>query len=152
MIQKGKPPKIFLDTSVIIAAVLSRTGGARELFYLGEAGILHLCVGENVLRECEAVIRRKIPSSLPTLARLLETGLVETSPAPDEKLIDLARSIVDYEPDAYVLAEAIEAEPDWFIAHDKRHYLREAGVYKLYFQVGTPGDLLQSFRDDLTVS
>ncbi len=147
---KGKHLKVFLDTSVIIAAVLSRIGGAREMFYLGEAGILQLCVGENVLRECELVVRRKAPLSLPTLARLMDAGLIETCPAPDDKLIDLARSIVDYEPDAYVLAEAIGAEPDWFITHDKRHYLREGRVTKLDFQVGTPGDLLQSFKENLT--
>jgi len=64
--------------------------------------------------------------------------------------LDLARSLVDYEPDAYVLAEAIRAEPDWFITHDQRHYLREGGVHKLDFQVGTPGDLLQSFKENLT--
>lgn len=58
--QPGKPPKVFLDTSVIIAAVLSRTGGARELFYLGEAAILQPRVGENVLRECEAIVQRKV--------------------------------------------------------------------------------------------
>ena len=49
--------RIFLDTSVIFAAVLSETGGARTLFRLGEVGLLQLIVGSNVLRECEEVVR-----------------------------------------------------------------------------------------------
>jgi hypothetical protein len=45
--------RIFLDTSVIFAAVLSESGGAQVLFSLGEAKVLKLIVGSNVLRECE---------------------------------------------------------------------------------------------------
>jgi predicted nucleic acid-binding protein len=39
-----KIPRIFLETSVIIAAVLSPSGGARQVFYLGESGLVHLIV------------------------------------------------------------------------------------------------------------
>ena len=75
-------PRIFLDTSVIFSAVLSEMGGARKLFRLGEAGMIQLVVGPNVLRECEEVIWHKVPASLPTLAYLLELGLVEIAPQP----------------------------------------------------------------------
>jgi predicted nucleic acid-binding protein len=91
-----KSRKIFLDASVIFAAVLSPTGGARKLFQLGEAGILKLAIGPNVLRECDEVVRRKVPSSLPALAQLLALGQVETSIAPTKKHIVFARSIVEY--------------------------------------------------------
>jgi len=50
--------KVFLDTSVVFAAVLSPSGGARKLFQLGEARMLGLFVGHAVLRECEEVVRR----------------------------------------------------------------------------------------------
>jgi len=60
--------RVFLDTSVVFAAVLSPTGGARKLFLLAEARILRLAVGPTFLKECDEVIRRKAPVSLPTLA------------------------------------------------------------------------------------
>lgn len=139
-----------MDTSVVFSAVISSTGGARKLFQLGEAGLLQLIVGQNVLRECEAVVRRKVPASLPTLARLLDASSVRTCPPASKKHIEMARSIVVYEPDAYVLAEAISAEPDWFVTHDKVHFLKEDQVASLTFHVGTPGDLIQALKDDLT--
>ena len=142
--------KIFMDTSVVFAAVLSPTGGARKLFQLGEARILRLCIGQNVLRECETVVRRKASASLPILAQLLEISRVETSPAPTRAQIETARSIVCYEPDAHVLAEAISAEPDWFVTHDKEHFLKGIHISSLAFRVGTPGDLIQSLKDDFT--
>lgn len=144
--------KIFLDTSVIFAAVLSEMGGARKLFRLGEAGVLQLIVGPNVLRECEQVVRRKAPASLPTLAYLLELGMVEiTTRSPDE-FIEQAKAIVAYEPDAYILAEAIAAEPDWFITHDKAHFLKAYPGSNLTFRTGTPGDLIQALEDEFKLS
>lgn len=142
--------RVFLDTSVIFAAVLSKTGGARELFHLGEAGVLHLIVGLTVLREADEVVRRKIPASLPTLAQLLSIGLVETSPISTKKQLELARAYVQYPPDARVLAEANQAEPDWFVTHDKEHFLQMHSETDLSFRIGTPGDLLQSIKDDFS--
>jgi predicted nucleic acid-binding protein len=146
-----KNRKVFLDTSVIFAAVLSPTGGARKLFQLGETGMLKLVIGPNVLRECDEVVRRKMPSSLPALAQLLALGRVETSIAPTKKHIVLARSMVEYKPDALVLAEAISARPDWFVTHDNEHFLKERKVSDLTFSIGTPGDLIQAIKDEFTL-
>jgi predicted nucleic acid-binding protein len=144
--------RIFLDTSVIFAAVLSETGGARKLFRLGEAGVLQLIVGSNVLRECEDVVRRKVPASLPTLAYLLELGMVEIATQSLDAFIEQATAIVAYKPDTYVLAEAISAEPDWFVTHDKAHFLRANPDSNLAFRIGTPGDLIQSLENEFTQS
>ena len=144
--------RIFLDTSVIFAAVLSETGGARKLFRLGEAGALKLIVGSNVLRECEQVIRRKAQKSLPTLAYLLELGRGEIISLSQYEYIEQARAIVAYEPDEYVLAEAIGAEPDWFITHDKAHFLKSKPDPGLSMRIGTPGDLIDALREEFTKS
>ena len=142
--------RIFLDTSVIFAAVLSETGGTRVLFRLGEAGVLQLIVGPNVLRECEQVLQRKVPASLPTLAYLLELGMVEiVAPSPDD-FIEGAKAIVSYKPEVYVLAEAIGAEPDWFITQNKAHFLNAYPGSSLAFRIGTPGDLIQALEDEFS--
>ena len=144
--------RIFLDTSLIFAAVLSETGGARKLFRLGEAGVIQLIVGSNVLRECEEVVRRKAPASLPTLAYLLELGMVEIATQSPDDFIEQAKDFVAYEPDAYVLAEAIAAEPDWFITHDKAHFLNVNLGSSLTIRIGTPGDLIHALEDEFTQS
>lgn len=61
----------------------------------------------------------------------------------------MARTFVGYLPDARVLAEAIQAKPDWFVTHDKEHFLRTQFDMDLPFRIGTPGDLLQTIKDDL---
>ena len=143
-----KKPRLFLDTSVIFAAVLSPTGGARKLFLLGEAGLMQLVVGPTILHECQEVVQRKSPASLPTLAQLMAIASLETSQAPTRKQIDAAEVYVQYAPDARVLAEAMLAKPDWFVTHDKEHFLKHRSKINLPFEIGTPGDVLQRFKDD----
>ena len=142
--------RIFLDTSVIIAAILSATGGARRLFYLGEAGIIDLIIGQHVLGEIQSVVLRKAPASLPNLALLLSTGRVETVPAHWESFFEKARTLVSYPPDARVLAEVMSISPDWFITHDKEHFLHKT-YPGLEFRIETPGGLLMHLRDDLLI-
>ncbi|MFZ5821401.1 MAG: PIN domain-containing protein [Chloroflexota bacterium] len=144
--------RVFLDTSALFSAVLSNTGGARELFRLGEAGLLDLAVGPNVLREADEVVRRKAPASLPTLARLLAAGGVQSGPTAKAEQIESARGLAAYEPDARVLAEAMQSGADWFVTHDKEHFLSVKTAVRLPFEIGTPGDLLQRFKDELTLS
>ena len=139
--------KVFLYTSVIFAAVLSESGGARKLLQLGETEVIQLMIGPNVLRDCEEVVKRKCPESLPRLAYLLELARNEVNPEPGGEEIKAARSIVSYEPDAYVLAEAMSADSDWFITHDKQHFLKKRASIELPFKLGTPGDLIQSLEN-----
>ena len=139
--------RVFLDTSVIFAAVYSETGGARKLFRLGEAGAIQLVVGPRVLQEAEAVLRRKAPATLPKLAIFLELGRAVVAEKSVPAMIGKARSLVAYEPDAFVLAEALTAEPDWFATHDQAHFLKPLGESDLPFRVGTPGDVIQALAD-----
>jgi hypothetical protein len=76
---------------------------------------------------------------------------VETSIAPAKRHIVPARSIVEYELDALVLAEASSARPDWFVTHDKEHFLIERKASDLTFYIGTPGDLILALKDDFTL-
>jgi len=142
-----KNPRVFLDTSVLFAAVLSPGGGARKLMLLSEAGFIDLAAGPAVLAECDKVIRRKTADSLPLFARLLESARIEICTSPTRSQLKTARSLVHYLPDARVLAEALRARPDWFVTHDKVHFLKKQLDFDLPFTVGTPGDFLQAFRE-----
>jgi predicted nucleic acid-binding protein len=146
-----KNPSVFLYTSVIISAVLSPTGGARKLFLLGEAGIITLVIGPTVLQECDEVVRRKVPRSLPLLAQLLMATSMGTSVLPTKKQIAKVQALVRYAPDAHVLAEAIHIKPDWFVTHDKEHFLKSRVKFNVPFEIGTPGDFLQKLKEDFSL-
>ena len=146
-----KIPEVFLDTSVIIAAVMSPTGGARLLFHLAHAGTIRLLVGKGVLREAEEVMRRKAPELLGLLAQLLDEAGIEISNEPTSQQIEQANSLIGYAPDANVLAQAISVKPEWLVSHDKEHFVGNPELNDLPFKIGTPGDVIAWLREHLSL-
>ncbi len=144
-----KVPRIYLDSSVIFAAVLSPEGGSRKLFQLSAARVISIVLGPHVLKEVEEVVRRKLPASLPELARLLSVSRVEVAEAAGMDRLEEARQLVSYLPDARVLAEALAIGVDWFITHDKEHFLRRGLTAQALCQIGTPGDFLEFLKIQL---
>ena len=139
-------PKIFLDTSVIIAAIFSSTGGARELFHLANNDSITLYVGDIVLKEADTVLLRKKPALRKILAKVLSSPNIKITEPPSEEAQKIASRLMDYAPDAQVLAEAIQANPDWFVSHDRQHFLDKPHLAELNFQIGSPGDALAWIR------
>ena len=92
--------------------------------------------------EAEQVFRRKAPDLLGLLAQLLDEANNEMSNKPTSKQLEEAASLISYQPDANVLAEAISSHPDWFVSHDKEHFLDNPALNDLPFHIGTPGDVI----------
>ena len=146
-----KSPELFLDTSVIIAAVMSSTGGARLLFHLAHAGTIQMLAGKGVLGEAEEVMQRKAPELLGLLAQLLDEAGIKISDDPTSKQLEQAGTLIGYAPDANVLAQAISANPDWLVSHDKEHFIGNPALNELPFRIGTPGDVVAWLREHLSL-
>ncbi len=138
--------RVFLDTSAVFAAVLSATGGARALLKLGESSAIRIYVGPTVLREADEVFRRKAADLLPLLATLLHQAQVEVGPAATAEQQAQAAALVDYAPDARVVAEALACQADYLVTHDQEHLLRNTWLSDLSCVVGSPGACLAWLR------
>ena len=142
MLPNSRSPRLFLDTSVIIAAIMSPTGGARLLFHFGETGVFEIVVGKSVLNETDEVIRCKAPNRLTDLAQMLDETRIKVSDEPSSENKNIASALVSYVPDTLVLAEALQSRTDWFITHNREHFLNNPKLENLPFRIGTPGDVL----------
>ncbi len=139
--------RVFLDTSVLLAAVLSETGGSRLIFKLGEAGAVQLWVGPRVVQEADAVLTRKAPESKASFALLLDRAKVSVGPTPDRRALANAKAIVDHPPDAHILGEALVAEVDCLVSLDRQHLVGNPQASELPFPIGAPGDFLAWFAE-----
>ena len=74
---------------------------------------------------------------------------IEVEKTPTSKQMRQAKSLIEYTPDANVLAQAISAKPDWLISHDKEHFIGNDALSGLPFKIGTPGDVLAWIRENL---
>jgi len=145
----GAELKVFLDTSVLFAAAHSETGGACLILKLGEAGAVSLWVGPWVLKEAEGVLDRKSPRSKGYFALLLDRSGVQVGEEPDESTLHQARSVIDYLPDAQVVAEALALGVDYFVSFDREHLVGNPRAGDLPFPIGTAGDFLEWYREQL---
>ncbi len=119
------------------------------LFHLGESNILQLTIGKSVMQEADDAISRKAQHLLVDLAQLLDETRVEIGENPSDENIRTANQLVDYSPDILVLAEALQVQPDWFIIHDREHFLNNSRLQSLSFRIGTPGNVLVWLRKRL---
>ncbi|RIK48751.1 MAG: hypothetical protein DCC57_13195 [Chloroflexi bacterium] len=143
-------PRLFLDSSVLFAAIFSVTGGARELLRLSGEGLLHLLVSQDVLAESEANLRAKAPNRLADLVGALALAGVEITDPPDITTVQQCQKLVNYPNDAVVLAAA---GVDYFVTLDRQHFLDNAALRAaMPFPLGTPGDCLAWFRKMLSES
>ncbi|MFQ5787661.1 MAG: putative toxin-antitoxin system toxin component, PIN family [Thermodesulfobacteriota bacterium] len=142
--------RVFLDTSALFAGIWSSEGGARMILKLGESGILHLLVSKQVLTEIEGVIRRKAPRELGTLALLLERSNIELISEISKDKVTESSKVVNHPGDAKVIASAWSSDVDYFVTLDQVHFLKNRKLRKLLpFHVGTPGDFLSWFKEQL---
>ncbi len=145
----SRRPEVFFDTSVLVAAILSSTGGARLLLKLGEAGAIRVVVGPRVLAELDGVLVRKAPDARLTVALLLDAARVAVGPEADDRHQAAATAWISYAPDAQVLAEALAADVDYFVTLDRAHFLDNEALAAAPFRVGTPGACIAWLREQL---
>lgn len=143
----GMKARIFLDTSALFAGIWSAEGGARMILKLGEVGAISLLVSSIVLIEIERVLRRKAPKSLGALTLLLDRSGFQVVDQPGLNRVNESLPLSAHIGDAQILAAAWDANADYFVTLDRKHFLNNGALReKVPYQIGTPGDFLAWYR------
>jgi len=137
--------KVFLDTSALIAGILSPTGAAHEVLRLCEAGVVQPVLSRQVLVEADRNLSAKMPALLPEYRLFLKqlSPLVVEDPFPDA--VEQAGGVIHHN-DAPILAGAIESHVDFLITWNTRHFRRKSVQTYAPFPILTPGEFLEAFR------
>jgi predicted nucleic acid-binding protein len=137
--------KVFLDTSALIAGILSPTGAAHEVLRLCEAGVVQAAVSRQVLVEADRNLSLKLPAVLPEYRLFLKqlSPLVVEDPSSDA--VEHARGVI-HRNDAPILAAAMESQVDFLITWNTRHFHKKSVTTYARFPILTPGEFLEEFR------
>jgi putative PIN family toxin of toxin-antitoxin system len=137
--------KVFIDTNVLIAGVNSVTGASATILDLCEARVLQMVVSRQVLIEADRNFAAKFPQLVGRFRQFMHNlaPLMVEDPTPES--MEKATNIVDRK-DAPILAAAQNANVDFLITLDKKHFLNPRTRQKLMLKVVSPIEFLQSFE------
>jgi putative PIN family toxin of toxin-antitoxin system len=137
--------KVFIDTNVLIAGVNSVTGASAAILDLCEARVLQMVVSRQVLIEADRNFAAKFPQLVGRFRQFMHhlAPLMVEDPTPE--FMEKAVTIIDRK-DAPILAAAENANVDFLITLDKKHFLNPKTRQKVMLKVVSPIEFLQSFE------
>lgn len=137
-------PKIFLDSSVIIAGLISETGGSAEVLRIIDQGKVLAFVSYLVLQEVEKNLGKKLPKLLPLFHKLIVNCPFEI--VSDEDITpkdDKLALLVGKKSDAIIVKTA-KKHKCALLTLDKAHLLKEDVRKLTKLKILTPGGFLQT--------
>lgn len=130
----------FLDSSVLFTAVNSPTGGSSKLFTIKK---IKLVTSRIVLAEVERNVRNKLEGYHLNRFFMLVNNLSILDQIPEGKLVTEAKKAIT-DKDAVILAEAKQAQSDFLVTLDKKHFLtKKAGKFLRSQKIVTPKKLFE---------
>ena len=146
-----KKVSIFLDSSALIAGVISENGAAHVLLQLGETEDVSLKISEFVFNETTRSIGRKSPENLENIQKEIEKARIVILQDPSHEEIQANLYLMEDPDDVPILLAAIKAKVDYLATHDRKHFLADPKVAKnAGIKIGTPGDVLAWIRENLS--
>jgi predicted nucleic acid-binding protein len=136
---------VFLDTSALIAGLLSPTGAAHEVLRLGETHLIQIVMSQQVLREADRNLSSKLPMLLSSYRAFLQRLSPHIIEDPSPQAVREATHVIHHK-DAPILAAARQVNVDYLISWNTRHFHTDAVRSFVQFPVLTPGEFLQAFR------
>lgn len=148
MMRAGEKIKVFVDTNVLIAGIASVSGASGTLLDLCEAGIVQMVISRQVVIEAD----RNVSSKLPGLVEPFRRFMLDLAPLmteePSAASLEKCKGLVDPK-DVAILAAALDAEVDFLITLDKKHFLKASIPQALGIKVLSPGEFLRSLERTL---
>jgi predicted nucleic acid-binding protein len=140
-----RPWRAFLDTSALIAGLLSPTGSAHEVLRLFEVGVVDLVLSRQVLVEADRNLTAKLPALLDAYRDFIARLAPQVVEDPDREAVSRAMQVIHHA-DAPILAAAVTAHVDYLITWNTRHFQRTTVRTFAPFPIVTPAEFLTAFR------
>ena len=141
---------IFLDSSALIAGIISPLGAARALLLLGEDEKIRITVSEQIITEVERNLARKVPQALPFARELILRSNIRIGRDPQIEDVSLHQDWISHLADVPVLVAAVQAQVDFLATLNTRHFMADPEVSRRSgLRIGTPGDALAWVRGQL---
>jgi putative PIN family toxin of toxin-antitoxin system len=136
--------RVFLDTSVIIAGMVSGRGAAHEVLRLGESGVIQVYLSEQVLTEADRVFSAKFPTLIAEFHKFLRNLDPVLVDDPTRAEVSSIEGWINAD-DAPILAAAIKSRADCLVTWDLKHFQSRKVTENVQLPIFTPGEFLENY-------
>ncbi|MBX7235670.1 MAG: PIN domain-containing protein [Caldilineales bacterium] len=144
---------LFLDSSALIAGVISSSGAARALLQFAEAGIIVITISEQVVVESERAIARKAPVALVFLRQTLRQTGLRIVPSPSAAEVASHADIIRDPTDVPIVVAAMSAAVDFLVTLNRHDFIDDPEVsVRSGLRIGAPADALRWLRAQVGVN
>ncbi|MEK7673092.1 MAG: PIN domain-containing protein [Patescibacteria group bacterium] len=138
--------KIFIDSSVLISAMISDEGASAKILSFCEGEVMEGWISLKVLEEVERTIKKKVPEILPKFEKLKLSSNLQILKKLDSEVLKKADKWISDKNDVPILAAAKQLAVDALLTLDLRHFIKDLNVTKKSgLEILTPGEFLKGF-------
>lgn len=137
--------RVFLDANVLIAGTASQTGASAAILDLGEADELTIVVSRQVLLEADRTLVEKFPQDVARYRAFIKNLSPQLADEPPEAIVQDAAHAIHLN-DAPILAAAKQAQVDYLVTLNTRHFMIPRVRAFFPSPVVTPAEFLGAFR------
>lgn len=135
---------VFLDSSVIVSALISSKGASAELIRLAERGKIQGVTSSYATEEIHHVLTRKAPQLIPSFNNLFDLDIIHIVSSPSLKDVHRAKRMITDPNDAPILASAMQHHVNYLVTLDRNDFILDPSVTeKSRLSIVTPGQLLK---------
>ena len=136
--------RIFLDANVYVAGFVSPKGGSAFILELARRKKICLLTSRVVLREADRNLRSKAGlKTVKAFRRFLNETRIEILPYLTESVLSRYEALI-HPKDTVILGAALEAQVDFLVTLDRRHFLTSQVLAKQgRTKILTPEDFIQ---------
>ena len=138
--------RVFLDSSVLVAGIISQTGASSAILDLGEAVEIIIVLSKGVLVETDRVFEKKFPGLIGEFREFIRNLAPVVTADPTAPEIREAGSVID-KGDAPILAAAKKVDVHYLVSLDTRHFHTPKARQYLRNPIVTPAQFLTEFRN-----
>jgi putative PIN family toxin of toxin-antitoxin system len=137
--------KVFLDTNVFIAGLVSKTGASAAILDLGESEEIRIVLSQQIIVEADRTFQKKFPhliSQFRAFIKNLAPLFVKDPPITEVREAEKKIHVND----APILAVAKRERIDYLVTLNTRHFITPKACSYLAKPIVTPAEFLTAFR------
>ena len=154
---RGERIRVFLDSNVLTAGIVSAWGLDKAVLSLCAARICRLVLAEAVREEVEENLLLRLGGMesgdvnrvLDSYVHLIDSMKPEMAPFPGEAEVVAGRHLIRDAADVPVLLSAIASRSDWFITHNTKHFT-PAVARRTGLRIATPVEFFRALSNSLS--